>query len=54
MLFRSKAYNAAVGSFEQTVLPGARKFAELGAKGAKELSEPGVVEITPRDILKRG
>ena len=50
----NKAYNAAVGSFEQTVLPGARKFAELGAKGAKELSEPGVVEITPRDILKRG
>jgi DNA recombination protein RmuC len=50
----NKAYNAAVGTFEQTVLPGARKFSELGAKGAKELGEPAVVEITPRDVLKRG
>ncbi len=49
----NKAYNAAVGSFEQTLLPGARKFSELGAKGAKELSEPAAVETTPRDVLKR-
>jgi len=49
----SKAYNTAVGSFEQTLLPGARKFAELGAKGAKELAEPAAVETTPRDVLKR-
>jgi DNA recombination protein RmuC len=49
----SKAYNAAVGSFEQTLLPGARKFSELGAKGAKELVEPAPVESTPRDVLKR-
>lgn len=49
----SKAYNAAVGSFEQTVLPGARKFSELGAKGAKDLPEPAAVETTPRDVLKR-
>ncbi len=48
-----KAYNAAVGSFEQTVLPGARKFSELGAKGAKELADPAPVETTPRDVLKR-
>jgi len=49
----SKAYNSAVGSFEQTLLPGARKFSELGAKGAKELAEPAPVESTPRDVLKR-
>ncbi len=49
----SKAYNSAVGSFEQTLLPGARKFSELGAKGVKELVEPAPVEATPRDVLKR-
>ena len=52
----NKAYNAAVGSFEQTLLPGARKFPELGAKGAKELPAPEksfVIETTPRDVLKR-
>ncbi|HVU24801.1 MAG TPA: DNA recombination protein RmuC [Opitutus sp.] len=49
----NKAYNAAVGSFEQSVLPGARKFSELGAKGVKELAEPAAVEATPRDVLKR-
>jgi DNA recombination protein RmuC len=49
----SKAYNAAVGSFEQTLLPGARKFSELGAKGAKELAEPAATETQPRDVLKR-
>lgn len=49
----SKAYNTAVGSFEQSVLPGARKLSELGAKGAKELADPAPVETTPRDVLKR-
>jgi DNA recombination protein RmuC len=49
----SKAYNSAVGSFEQTLLPGARKFSELGAKGVKDLPAPGPVETTPRDVLKR-
>ncbi len=49
----STAYNEAVGSFEQSVLPGARKFSELGAKGVKELAEPALVETTPRDVIKR-
>ncbi len=49
----NKAYNSAVGSFEQALLPGARRFVELGAKGAKELPEPGPVETTPRDLTKR-
>jgi DNA recombination protein RmuC len=49
----SKSYNAAVGSFEQTLLPGARKLSELGAKGAKDLTPPTPAEGTPRDVLKR-
>ncbi|MDI1247999.1 MAG: DNA recombination protein RmuC [Lacunisphaera sp.] len=49
----TKAYNSAVGSFEQTLLPGARKFNELGAKGTKELTDPALVETTPREVVKR-
>jgi DNA recombination protein RmuC len=49
----NKAYNSAVGSFEQTLLPGARKLSELGAKGAKELTEPTSTETAPRDVIKR-
>jgi DNA recombination protein RmuC len=48
-----KSYNAAVGSFEQTLLPGARRFAELGAKGAKQLAEPDGVETGVREIVKK-
>ena len=48
-----KGYNAAVGSFEQTLLPGARRFAELGAKGAKELEGPGAVESGVRTLVKK-
>jgi DNA recombination protein RmuC len=49
----SKAYNSAVGSFETQLLPGARKFSELGAQGTKSLGEPGPVETAPRDVAKR-
>ncbi|MDX2186791.1 MAG: DNA recombination protein RmuC [Opitutaceae bacterium] len=49
-----KGYNSAVGSFESSVLPSGRRFAELGAKGMKELTPPSGVETTPRDLLKRG
>jgi DNA recombination protein RmuC len=49
----NKAYNSAVGSFEQNLLPGARKLSELGAKGAKDLTDPTPTETTPRDVLKR-
>jgi DNA recombination protein RmuC len=48
-----KGFNAAVGSFEQTLVPGARRFAELGAKGAKELSVPAVVDTAAREIAKK-
>ncbi len=49
----TKGYNAAIGSFEGMLLPGARKLAELGAKGAKELSPPLTVDTAPRDVVKR-
>jgi DNA recombination protein RmuC len=49
-----KGFNAAVGSFEQTLLPGARRFAELGAKGAKDLNPPEVVETAVREVAKKG
>jgi DNA recombination protein RmuC len=48
-----KGYNGAVGSFEGMLLPGARKLAELGARGARELAPPPPVETAPRDIVKR-
>ncbi len=50
-----KAYNQSVGSFEASVLPGARRFEELGAKGAKKLSEAAdPVESIPREITRHG
>jgi DNA recombination protein RmuC len=48
----TRSYNAAVGSLEGTLIPGARKFAELGAKGTKELTAPASVETAPRDVAK--
>jgi DNA recombination protein RmuC len=48
-----KGYNTAVGSFEGSVIPGARRFAELGAKGSKELSAPAPIEAAPRDVVKK-
>jgi DNA recombination protein RmuC len=48
-----KHFNAAVGSFEQALVPGARRFAELGAKGAKELEIPERVELEVREVAKR-
>jgi len=48
-----KGYNAAVGSFEQTLLPGARRFAELGAKGAKDLEAPLAIDSGVREVVKK-
>ena len=42
------AYNSAVGSLERQVLPGARKFTELGLRPGKEIEE-----IAPVDKLAR-
>ncbi|MGD8785208.1 MAG: DNA recombination protein RmuC [Thioalkalispiraceae bacterium] len=39
-----KSYNRAVGSFDSRVLPGARKFTELGISNGKKLEEPQQIE----------
>jgi DNA recombination protein RmuC len=48
-----KAFNSAVGSFEQALVPGARRLAELGAKGSKELEVPLPIEVEIREVTKR-
>ena len=49
----TKGFNGAVGSFEQMLLPGARRFAELGAKGSKDLAPPAIVDTSVRDVAKK-
>jgi len=44
------SYNKAVGSFDSRVLPGARKFTEMGIQGKKDLPEPEPVERLPRPV----
>lgn len=44
------SYNKAVGSFDSRVLPGARKFNEMGIQGKKDLPEPEPVERLPRSV----
>jgi DNA recombination protein RmuC len=46
-------FNAAIGSFEQNILPSARRFEELGAKGSKEINDPERVELEVREVAKR-
>ncbi len=43
-------YNQAVGSLERSVLPGARKFAELGVTAKEKIDELPPVEKAPRDV----
>jgi len=43
------AYNSAVGSLERQVLPGARKFTELGLRPGKEIEELSPVEKLARE-----
>jgi len=46
-------YNKAVGSFEQNLIPGARKFEALGAGGTKELGVPETVDVEVREVSKK-
>ncbi len=43
-------YNRAVGSFERQLLPGARKFTEMGIHPAKTLEPPEQIEKAPRQL----
>lgn len=46
-------YNKAVGSFESKVLPGARKFTEMGVSAKKEMETLEPVEKAVRDITRQ-
>ncbi len=45
------AYNKAVGSLEKNVLPGARKFTELGIRNSRSIAELDVIEKTARKLV---
>jgi DNA recombination protein RmuC len=45
-----KAYNAAVGSLERNVLPGARKFTELGVRSDKSIEPLEAIETAVREV----
>jgi DNA recombination protein RmuC len=45
-------YNRAVGSLERKVLPGARKFVELGIHPKKEIERIEAIEALPRTIVE--
>ena len=45
-------YNNAVGSLERSVLPGARKFKELGVHGNKDIEKLESLEPVPRTMIE--
>ena len=47
-------YNKAVGSLERSVLPGARKFVELGVHASKEIENLETLEPVPRTMIEGG
>jgi DNA recombination protein RmuC len=47
-----ESYNRFVGSLEQKVLPGARRFKELGVSSAKDLEMPDPLNLALRRVTK--
>jgi len=47
-------YNKAVGSLERSVLPGARKFVELGVHGKKGIEKLETLDPVPRTMIESG
>ncbi len=47
-------FNKVVGSYESKVLPGARRFTELGIAAESEADVPAVIGTTPRNVTKSG
>ncbi|MEL7187006.1 MAG: DNA recombination protein RmuC [Pseudomonadota bacterium] len=45
-------YNRAVGSLERSVLPGARKFTELGVASKKKIEKLETLEPVPRTLIE--
>jgi DNA recombination protein RmuC len=49
-----EAYNSAVGSLERQVLPGARKFGELGVATGEPVANPELIEQPVRSLRAAG
>ncbi|OGI37769.1 MAG: hypothetical protein A2V91_03760 [Candidatus Muproteobacteria bacterium RBG_16_64_10] len=45
-----EGYRRAADSFEVKILPGARKFADMGVGGTRALEEPEQIEKGLRDV----
>ena len=45
-------YNRAVGSLERNVLPGARKFVELGVQAKKKMEKLDTLDPVPRTMIE--
>ncbi len=46
------SYDRFVGSLEQKVLPGARRFKDLGVSSTKELGTPELINLNPRRVTR--
>jgi DNA recombination protein RmuC len=50
--FAADSYDKFIGSLESKVLPGARKFKELGVSSSKELDSPDALHLSLRQVKR--